>query len=768
MFETKLADQGEKNEKLCIKYRENKIKFYVIEPHPDDALGSACGICYNDKIITVLHTLCKSGDERDDVKLDAKGREEYRTLRKGMNIIAHKKYMLPDFHYDLRIKDGNMPFRQKIEIYKNDYPSLGQLKVHIRDILQEAKRESAYIAIPMGIEHPIHILTLAMCMECIEEISFDKENVVIYVDHPYDFQCMGTDRMAEVRGLIEDFLSEKLLRCDDTGARQYKMHEAIRVLYGNVHYGEFDGSLERTLCSYYVTVKGYEQIKDVFELRCNNILYISMQAWPFYKTGGLGEVAYGYCQALQGSVNDVRILIPGYGLEGAEKMWGRALEIFRFTYEWINGKYRCEIEKREFEGIIYYLLKVWNNVGELIDFRREDQNGRASLIFCDAVLQKGLDAIDYFPTICHCNDWQTAMIPFLKRIKYRNYRRDLKTVYTIHCYGYKGVFSKKEMLLQMGLSKEQCDLCIVCGEECIFDKIDLLNKRTKNELVQMEPTLMSCMRAGIEFSDAVTTVSRGYAEEIQQYSDFADVRVIGIRNGVIPLKEKYGNYAELKKYKRDQKRKLQEELKLESNDEVPVVCMVARLAIEKGLDLIKKILPFLLDEKMQMIIVGDDAKGNTQTYAEYFSKIERVYRGKFAYRTYSEKMEYSVYSGADILLMPSLSESCGIAQMKAMQFGVVPVVSMLSGFKDTVLDYRYRDQRNGIHLDKGIGFYAYKDDCWVFLEVIRKVLKVYEEEPNEWEDISKTCSETDFSWKNGSVYEYLNLYNGLRNRECDN
>lgn len=765
MFEGNSTGREGNNERSCIKDAENGIKFHIIEPHPDDALGSACGICYNDKAVTVLHTMCRSGDERDGVSLDAKGRSRYQILRKNMNIIRHKKYMLPDFHYDLRIKERNIPFERKVEIYRSDYSSMMQLKAHIYDILREAKREGAWISFPMGIEHPMHILTLAVCMECVEEIQFDKDKVVIYVDHPYGFQWMGTDRTMEVRGYIEKFLAEELLRCDDAGAEQHKMQEVIREIYGDIHYGEFDGSLGRTLCSYYITARGNELIKDFFELQCNNILYVSMQAWPFYKTGGLGEVAYGYCKALQSAVNDVRILIPGGISDGAGEKRGHRLGLFYFTYEQKDGNYRCEIEKRGFDGIIYYLLKVWDDTGEQLDFHKEDRSGRIVFTFCDIILRKGLDAIDYFPTICHCNDWQTALIPFLKKTEYRNIWQDLRIVYTIHSYGYKGVFFKDEMLFQMGISREKCDLCIVCGEECIFDKIDLFNKQAKDELVALQPSLMSCMRAGIEFSDAVTTVSKGYAEELQQYPDFVDVRVTGIRNGVVGLPREWQSYAELRQYKQDSKRKLQSELGLKNNDDIPIICMVTRLVVEKGIDLIKNILPYLMDEEMQMIIVGDESAGSVQRYADYFNGIERKYKGKFVYRTYSEKLEYSVYAGADILLMPSLSESCGIAQMRAMQFGVIPVVSMLSSFRDTVLDYRYRDQRRSMHFDKGIGFYAYKDDCWIFLEILRKVLKIYGEEREEWEYISQVCSETDFSWKNGSVCEYVNLYNGLKNRE---
>lgn len=746
-----------------------QVSFHIIEPHADDALGSACGICYHDKIKTVLHTLCSSGDERDEVNLEEKGRRKYRVLRKRMNIVRHEKYMLPDYHYDLRIQGSNVPFREKVTAYLADYPALSQLKSSICEIFKEAVQEDAYISFPMGLEHPMHILTMLLCMECIVKMQFDKGKVVIYVDHPYDFQLMGTNRTAEVREFAEQFLSMKLLRCDDVDARQAQVQKVIEEIYGSMHFGEFDTSLGKTLCSYYITGRGYELLQDFLKLRCHNILYISAQAWPFYKTGGLGEVAYGYCKSLQSTVNDVRILLPGYVSDSSADMPGTYMDNFAFTYEHRDGEYACEIEKRVFHGIIFYLLKVWNSNGERISFCREDRSGIEFAIFCDVILQKGLDAIDYFPTICHCNDWQTALIPFIKKTKYRNYRQDLKVVYTIHCYGYKGVFPKEEIMSQIGMERDKCELCLACGEECIYDKIDLFNRTAKEELMQETSCLMSCMRAGIEFADVVTTVSKGYAEEIQNHTDFADVKVTGIRNGVMTYEERrdgvfsraWQDYDQLRAYKEDSKRKLQRKLKLEQGENIPVICMVTRLVREKGIDLVRKIIPLLLKDKVQMIIVGDDYDKVTQPYAGCFSRIEKEYGGRFAYRAYSDEWEKDVYAGADIILMPSLNESCGTAQMRAMQYGVIPVVSMLPCFRDSVLDYRQREQRQNVYRDKGIGFYAYQNDCWMILEVLGKALEIYREKPEEWRKISRICSEADFSWKNRSVYEYLCVYNEL-------
>lgn len=751
-----------------------KIQFHVIEPHPDDALGSACGICYNQNVITTLHTLTISSDQRDAVVLDSEGRKKYQSIKKAPNIIRHERYMLQDLHYDLRITDEQITYSDKISKYQGMYHEIEQLKKVVESIVLTAKKENAYIALPMGLEHPMHILTMITGLVYIEQSGFSWDRVVIYVDHPYDNQLIGTDRALEVREFLKGKMGQQLLRCDDLGATQADMDPVVREVYGENHYGEFAGTLGKTYCSYYITEFAYKELETYFHLQYNRILFISAQAWPFFKTGGLGEVAYSYCKALQSSVDDVRILIPGYCEEGETR--GTVLDRIAFHYERRDAKYKCILEERKYDGLIYYFLHMWDPRGEHISFSKPEKNGEEFALFCDAILQVGLNSIDYLPTICHCNDWQTALIPFLKKTKYRSYRRDMKVVYTIHFYGYKGIFPKKEIFSLLNLNKEHCQLCISCRDDCVLDRTDLLNESAKAELVQTPPSLMSFMRAGIEFADAVTTVSKGYAEEIQGYTDFRSIKVTGIRNGILPRGSRPGhaawedasgkanglhNFEYLLVNKKASKEALQKNLGLEVSSGTPILCMVSRLAIEKGINLVNTILPYMLSEEMQIVIIGDDADKERQIYAKFFKDVEQKNKGKFAYREYSERLEFETYAAADILLMPSLSEACGTTQMLAMQYGVVPIVSMLQSFKDTVLDFKNLKERETKYWDKGIGFYAYVDDCWVLLEVMKKAIEVYREDKETWRKTMKYCFGTDFSWRNGSIFAYLKLYDGL-------
>lgn len=374
----------------------------------------------------------------------------------------------------------------------------------------------------------------------------------------------------------------------------------------------------------------------------------------------------------------------------------------------------------------------------------------------------------------------------LKKIKYPHFRPHLKVAYTIHFYGYKGIFKKDRILKYVGLDYEQCRLCVSCGENCPLDRIDLLSPMAQNEL-NVTPSQMSFMKAGIEFADVVTTVSEGYAKELRRYPDCMNIQVIGIRNGLAQQRyhfsedsgfmdingealcglndeEEKEKAALLLETKRNNKARLQEKLGLREESSIPLICMVSRLTAVKGIEVVKCIVQELLAIPTQLVIVGDDDDRVGRPYATFFHGLEQRYPGEFAYRSFSEELELQTYAGADMVLMPSLSEACGTTQMLAMRYGAVPIVSMISAFEDTVLDFKSRGKKaDPRYWGKGIGFYAYKDDCWVLLEVIKKAAAIYrnEESAGEWAKIAVDCAKVRFGWKNGSIRKYLELYHRL-------
>ncbi len=754
---------------------ENRKRIHVVEPHPDDALGSTAGLCYSGNVFVTLHTICCVYDDRDSVCMELEALGQYHSVRKKPNIVKQHKYNLKDCHWDCRYTGSGRDYGELVQQYRERYgeEEFGKLVSHIRDIVETAAQEQAYIAFPLGIEHPMHMLTAYTCIQQVKRQGFDLDRVIVYVDHPYDFLNAGNGRLQNAREYMHAAWETELCRCDDLSVNQSIVGKIIAEIYGESHFGEFAGSLENTFCSYFINSTAVENVRKFLDIHMNNILYITAQAKPFWKTGGSGEVAYGLCKALQDFVNDVRIMMPKYSGETSDNSFGEYVGECRFTYTGSSeavGNLPCVLEERRFKGLTYYLLDIEGcfNKENLFD---AGEHGKNFAVFCDAVLQKGLVSINYMPTVLHCNDWQTALIPMLKKTKYASYHPELKVIYTIHFYGYKGIFNKKSILGYIGLDENNCRLCISCDRNCPLDKVDLLSSE---DMGKLSATLsqMSFMKAGIEFADVVSTVSKGYAGEIQEYPDFSGVRVFGVRNGIGPERYTFAeesgfvdisreNFAQAK---RINKARLQQNLGLDRDLRTPVLCMVSRLATVKGIEVLKTIVGEILSIPAQLVVVGDDDDRLSQPYARYFQLMEEKYKGRFAYRGFSEEREYQTYAGADMLLMPSVSEACGTTQMNAMRYGVVPIVSMISAFRDTVLDFKDREKKEDpAYWDKGIGFYAYREDCWVLLEVIKKAVEIYRNEDGEdsWNRIAEDCICVDFGWRNGSVRDYLLLYHGM-------
>lgn len=757
-------------------------KVHVIEPHPDDALGSASGLCYSNGANVILHTITKTADERDSVTLGKDIHRKYKSVRKIPNIIKQYKYEMPDLHWDNRCNDTETGYSELLNKYIEMYGEkhVNNLLENIEKIICTAKKDNAYVAFPLGIEHPMHMLVTYACVSLIKKLDLDREKVIIYVDHPYDFQNAGTGRLKKAENYIQTELGMSLIRCDDISIDQSILKDIITEIYGQKHYGEFGGSLENTFCSYFIDHMALASAGEFLNLHVNNVLYITAQAKPYYKTGGLGEVAYVYCKALKDFVNDVRIMMPKYsGEDIREDIDDKEENIFEFEYKGNArdiGDVNCKIEERRYNDLIYYLVDIKDYFAGRNRFD-SGNHGRVFAVFCDVILQKGLSTIDYKPSVLHCNDWQTAMLPMLKKTKYKYFRPELKVIYTVHFYGYKGIFKKKHILECVGLGKDKCRLCVACNDDCPLNHIDLLSNEDLGKL-NVTPSQMSFMKAGIEFADIVSTVSKGYAKEIQKYPDFANVKVIGIRNGISQQRYKFADASgfvdmeekDFWRSKQKNKAKLQENLGLIQDPKMPIICMVSRLSVVKGIEVVKNIAREILAIPAQLVIIGDDdAAGGIggiggRPYGNFFEMLEEEKPGMLAYRRFSEELEYQTYAGSDILLMPSLSEACGTTQMNAMRYGVVPIVSMISAFEDTVLDFKYRDKKeDSEYWDKGIGFYAYKDDCWVLLEVIKKAVDVYQNNDYKgtWKEIARDCSKVNFEWRSRSIKEYLNLYNCL-------
>lgn len=829
---------------------KRSVKILVFEPHHDDYMGSASSILYanRDNIQTIVYTMAKSGDERDDVDLAVLHEKEGMPTRKRTSVVRHVKCQLEDYHYDLRYEEAEKKdpseitdYHELINYYIENKYDTGKLEKCIGKAIADFISMEAgekYVLLPLGIQHPMHILTTYFGTQAAIKAGL-SERIIFYIDHPYDFQLKKTARADLASRYYSDVLDSEFVRADGTNISQQEIGDILSAVYNQKHYGEFDGAIERTMCTYLIQKKRLSKLEEILSLHVNNILYATFQAKPFLKTGGSGEVAYSYIKSLGAYVNKAAIIMPKYKKkmkdfadtfkvkaqidgkyytvnysEAGDKIFTdyeasyaeKEVELLNYNRSdggfWItvNGtEYTCHLEKYIYDGVTYYLLDI-EGLFESENVFDNDHIDLECAAFSLAVMESLKNNLDFMPTMIHCNDNQTALIPLVRKIKYTNYMPSLKTMYTIHFYGYKGIYSKRKVFGYLGLSEDNCGLCLACrkNKDCLFNLVSAYSKEDTKKL-GIPDDKINLMKTGIVFSDIVTTVSKGYASTIQTYPDFRGKKVYGIRNGIsVEYREFFSDKEDVRYMrqtednwqmaKKNNKGAFQKEFGLEVNADIPMFCMVSRLNATKGIEDIKNIFARLMEMDLQLVIVGDDDRNVSYTeengkvhvfspYADFFKLKMEENPGKFFYSPFSEEMEFKTYSAADVLLMPSRDEACGTTQILAMKYGALPIVSKIDSFNDTLIDYNIvhectkDEDKEYVHkpdgqLDKGIGFFTFKDDCWVLLDIIKMICeKLHGEEKNEkWRKAVNSTVSVDFSWDNKAIRDYLMLYNGMLDR----
>ena len=476
------------------------------------------------------------------------------------------------------------------------------------------------------------------------------------------------------------------------------------------------------------------------------ILFVGAEAVPFISTGGLGDVLGSLPQAIA-SVNknaDVRVVLPLY--QKIKEKYASELEYVGNTTVGLSWRNQyCGIYKCEMGGVIYYFLdneyyfKRGSVYGDFDDAERFAFFGKAVLDI--------MPVIDFYPDIMHTNDWQSAAsVIYLKRKYFMNpYYCDIKTIYTIHNIDYQGIFS-------MSILGD------VFGLDCFGDR----------SIVEYNGNI-NLTKGAIVCADVVSTVSQKYANEIQtefyssglhyilhQYSD----KLTGIVNGIdvnyynpsndTVIAEKFSSND--LSGKTECKRQLQEMCGLETNPDIPVVSMISRLASHKGFDLVKFILPEMLDLGIQFVLLGT----GEYELEEYFKSIQARYPDKVkVFLEFNKDLSKKIYAGSDIFLMPSKSEPCGLSQMICSAYGTVPVVRETGGLYDTIKPYN-------IYNGEGNGFTFANYNAHEMKDALQRAVELYNNK-KKWTMLVKTAMETDFSW-NVSANKYIEMYRNVINK----
>ena len=469
------------------------------------------------------------------------------------------------------------------------------------------------------------------------------------------------------------------------------------------------------------------------------VLYVASEALPFAASGGLADVAGSLPKAIRSRLVGCRVVMPLY-----ESIPQNLRENMTFlTSLSVPVAWRrqyCGVFEAKVDGVIYYLLD------NQYYFKRQGLYGHYDdaerfAFFSRAVLEM-LPHIGFKPDVINANDWQSALVPLFYHIFYSNREgyQGIKTVFTIHNIQYQGKYGMELMEDVLGIPPEHRQLLEYDG--CV-----------------------NFMKAGIETADRVTTVSPTYAEEILDpwFSWGLDPilnarkwKLQGILNGIDtdgynPVSDPNiaVNFSveDMEEGKAANKKALQERLGLPTKADVPLIGMVTRLTSHKGLDLVKYIVDDLLQRDVQMVVLGS----GECVYENFFREIQNKYPEKFCYCAgFVPELARKIYASADIFLMPSKSEPCGLAQMVACRYGTLPIVRETGGLKDSIIDC-------GNEGGFGFTFKTYNADD--MLAAIDRALGAYANKP-DLKLLRERCMTQDFTWGR-SANTYIRMYKDL-------
>ena len=473
------------------------------------------------------------------------------------------------------------------------------------------------------------------------------------------------------------------------------------------------------------------------------ILYAASEAVPFCKTGGLADVAGSLPPALAAQGAEVAVVLPLY--QKVREKFGD--QLYFECYDYVDLAWRhsyCGLFSLERDGVTWYFLdnEQYFNRPELYGYM---DDGERFAFFSRAVVRM-LPHFKFWPEVLHCNDWQTALVPiYLKDDGVREDRfRSIRTVLSIHNIEYQGRYNP-----------------YVLG-----DLFGLDQGWAKDGTILMDGDV-NLLKGAILCADAVNAVSPTYANELKT-PYFAhrldgimrqcDYKLSGVLNGIDmkrydpatdPIIAVNYSAADMAGKQAD-KAELQRLVGLRQEPYVPVVGMVSRLVAHKGLDLVCEVLADMMELPMQLVVLG---KGDRK-YEEFFQWAAQQYPGRIAVRLdYNEELSMAIYAGADLFLMPSKSEPCGLSQMIAMRYGTVPIVRETGGLKDTVQPYEaWRDAGNGFTFAN----YAGSD----MLYVIREAVYLYKDYPDAFGRLRQRAMACDFSWGR-SAGDYLRIYSSV-------
>ena len=468
-----------------------------------------------------------------------------------------------------------------------------------------------------------------------------------------------------------------------------------------------------------------------------NILFAASEAQPYAASGGLADVVGSLPKAICAKGHDCRIVMPLYKSISAE-MREEMTFIANITVDVSWRKQYCGIFTSVKNGITYYFIdnEYYFARDGLYGFYDDCER----FVFLSRAVLEMLRYIDFKPDIINSNDWQTALIPVYYNVyyKYQQGYDQIKNVFTIHNIEYQGKYGKEVLNELMGIPLYHANLLEYDGYN-------------------------NMMKGAIETADKIVTVSPSYAWEILDswYAHGLDRilvtkqhKLLGILNGIDtevfdPADDKFisANYSASKpENKAKCKKALIKELGL-NDDSAPIIGIVTRFVAHKGIDLIRCVFEEMLECGFKFAVLGSGER----IFEDFFREMAARYPDRVSVTIgFVPELSHRIYAGADVFLMPSQSEPCGLAQMFAMRYGTIPVVRETGGLRDTVRD-------NGGENGNGFTFKTYNAND--MLDAVKRAKMVYDS-PDEWRSLVKRAMTCNYSWS-ASADLYLKMYNEL-------
>ncbi len=479
------------------------------------------------------------------------------------------------------------------------------------------------------------------------------------------------------------------------------------------------------------------------------ILMVSSEAVPFSKSGGLADVVASLSQALAALDNDVRLVLPCYGSTDDSLFTTTSLQL---EIPLQGGNETVGIKQFESQGVTcYFVTHPWFSGRKGIygdtsfapypdNFIRFLILAKASLLLCPA--------LEWKPDILHCHDWTAGLVPFLAKNDYADFFADVKTVFTIHNLAYQGDFPRMELML----ASMRVDSRLLSGKG-VAQRINML-------------------KAGLEFSEIITTVSPTYAKEIQTEEHGCGLSSLlksrsnhlhGILNGIDieewgPMTDAYTDKPfsmEDLSNKQLIKAEIQQRFGLAVDSEIPLVSMISRIAEQKGFVELLQGSPCALEQiltefPVQILVIGTGDK----SMEEKLSALGELHSNLSVNLIFSNAAAHVVEAGSDFFLMPSRYEPCGLNQMYSLRYGTIPIARRTGGLADSIVDIDEKPlEGTGILFDEMSGK--------AIFESVGRAIALCKNDPEMLDTVRKRGMSVDFSWRQ-SAQEYLKIFKGSK------